>query len=522
MSELGRRSARLANGNQPMKPLGVCNSLQSYDRKSIGNCLQKSPNCARKTLFEGNFKENEDYALCKEISSRRENTGKSPVVVPNIKSSNDSHEKKKVKPRRSMLGLRSKTQLSSYNKDSTYTLSKPLLASSPNNAERLGGYRELRKSISTPQLTPFDSDDVDTSAFFNKGISDSTWSVFKSVKKKSVFEPPSTRGSLLPGKARNLVAESDSELKNSNSGTSSYYESTKNRMPRKTLTASVDQEVKLKWLAQKFQMDGSNPHSAEKYTKNMNSDDEYYSENSEVADNSEDYDEDKSNITLTECLSPIEKMNDTDENDLSSANSTDSYIQNETTILNSGKNNLEKIEEENGEREHKEDSSIDENLDDCDEGDRIDIHRIINLFDDLKSEKEEMDSKWSAFIEQREAFEKKWNDFNFLFRAYERNVTSSQKKLTTSNSVQGKSKKVVSTKLRPSFVNPANICLKLPKAQSNSSSSNRYNEKKSNSGNCKTPLSNDKLLRRFRKSTCYTPNSLSIMVDDQAKDIFGS
>ncbi|XP_014280608.3 uncharacterized protein [Halyomorpha halys] len=394
---------------------------------------------------------------------------------------------------------------------------------SKNNAYRLGSYnRDLRKSVSTPVLTPFDSDDVDTSAFFNKGISDSTWSVFKSVKKKSIFEPPSTRGSLLPGKVRCLAAESDPDLKNSNSGTkTNYYESTNNRVPRKSLAASVDQEVKLKWLAQKFQMDGNNSsiNSDGKYTK-TNSEDEYLSENSEVADNSEDQ-EDKANSTLTECLSPIENMNDTNENDLSSANSTDSYIQNETTILNSGKNNLEKIEEENGDREYKGDSSYDEKLDDCDEDERIDIHRIINLFEDLKIEKSDMDSKWSAFMEQRETFEKKWNDFNFLFRAYERNVTSSQKKLTASSSVQGKSK-VMNTKLRPSFVNPANICLKLPKASTNSSSSNRYNEKKSNFGNCKTPLSNDKLLKRFRKSTCYTPNSLSIMVDDQAKDIFGS
>ena len=139
----------------------------------------------------------------------------------------------------------------------------------------------------------------------------------------------------------------------------------------------------------------------------------------------------------------------------------------------------------------------------------------MNIFEDLKSEKENMDSKLDAFIKQKEIFERKWNDLSSALRNCKEN--SYQTDLPNLNYCQRNPKNVINTKVRCSFVmSPKRLTL--PKS-SKKNSSKSYCDPKANLIGCKTPVTSAKKINKFRK--CYTPNSLSVTVDDQVKDIFG-
>lgn len=549
------------------KPLGVSNCISSFERKTgfYMSLSKTSPQPGvRKTLFESKNKENEGATLCKDYLSNKEVTGKTPVAVPSkIKSGPNSDESqggKRVKPRRSMLGLRSKSVLPSFTKDdNTYTISKPFHSSSP--VSNVG----LQKATSTPTLNhPFDTEDADASSFFSKGLSDSAWSVFRptktSDKKQENYptETPLSRG----GTARNDENKSNGRNDINWNKKEMYSKNTLKSVPiikPSALAASAEQKRKLQWLSLKFQHNESLSSNSPENERipTFSTDNKVTCSQTRFVRKSPSKNTDMQNHILgartraqlkrekekflSDAISPISKettsfREDYKQNSIDSFSSpkpnnsfndsNDSYVQNEATIVGTCVKKLPDINEESL-SSMTISSKLEGKPEDVDCSDEYlsseeepvnsqDFHCIIKLIQDLQKEKDEIDCKFSIFLQEKKKFDEKWDQLSLVLQSNFTNMNKTCKKKLILD--KPKHKKVICTKARLSPMSPS-ACFALSK--SSKTDFKNYSDLRAKFTCLKTPVQQSKKSRHFRKSTCYTPNSLSVLVEDQVKDIFG-
>lgn len=211
-------------------------------------------------------------------------------------------------------------------------------------------------------------------------------------------------------------------------------------------------------------------------------------------------------------LSPIPNDNEMDYNfqeqfnieSNTSRNSNDSFLQNEATIVGVYKEKLDDINNETLENlsvsckvesaDEDETNYSDKHLSTPKETSNIlGISNLLDAINGLKKEKELMDLKLKELLEQKERYEIKWSS---LESALDIVLSTSHKRVEVNNE---------DTIKKPSKIIDKSVS---------------FSGLKANFKCIKTPV-RSRDFKRLRKSVCYTPNSLSVLVGGQVKEIFG-